>query len=259
MPFVRDGARLGDAKITDARPVVLAYEHVRRLHVAVNEAGGVRGFEAPPCADCHIEDRLHGARLGREPALESLAFDAFHDDEDLVIHLAHLEHGDHVGVRDLRHALRFAAQAIARFAARAGGRVRAEDLDGDSAIEVRIEGLEHDAHAADTEAAQEDESAEGAAGSLRDGALRSRLDGRRGEGLSAHDGLRKPVGAGRQDAIVESSPRGADPWLERRVIDGRGATGSSAVRAANGLPRTPALEKPRTGVSLTAGVTWKTG
>ena len=59
-----------------------------------------------------VDDLAPAPRLLLDPIAQRLAAHVFHRDEQLVVEQADLEHGDDVGVCELRHRERFAIEPI---------------------------------------------------------------------------------------------------------------------------------------------------
>ena len=78
--------------------------------------------------------------------------DELHGHEVAAAGGADLVHGDHVGVRQPGHGAGLAQQSVLGLARRSPS---AEDLEGDPALEVGIEGSVHDSHPAGAELALE--------------------------------------------------------------------------------------------------------
>ena len=126
----------------------------------MDDAGAMRGGE--PIAGLHErrDDLAPRVRL-LEPRRERRAAHELHDDEDLAVDRADLVDRHDIGMRELGHRLGLAHQP---HAGRRAGVAVAHDLDRDVAIEVGIVGLEHDAHAAGAELADDPEVLERRAG-----------------------------------------------------------------------------------------------
>jgi hypothetical protein len=218
-----DGSIVGDvreAEVGDDDAAVFADEHVVWLKVAVDEAGAVGSGEA---AAGGYEDREQLAprtwRLG-DPLAEGDAVDHLHGQEDLAVGDADVVHGDDVGVGELRHGLGFAEEAL-------GGRavdVSADELEGDPAIELGIEGGVDDSHAARAEALEHEVAVERGAASEQARCSCGRDAG--SEGVAHREGRGAAGGEG-----------GADRELRRRGVgrfkgDGGSISGRSAGERA---------------------------
>ena len=154
------GRGAGEAEVHDADLAVFADHDVVGFEVAVNEALLVRGGEAAPGRHEHLQHVLPPARLGLDPVGDGVPFDELHRDEHLVFEGAHVEHDDHVGVRQPRDGLRLAQGSgppLRLRNARAG--LHAQQLHRHLAIELRIVGGVDLPHAAAAHQAEHDETA----------------------------------------------------------------------------------------------------
>jgi hypothetical protein len=106
-----DVHRMREAEVRDAHAAVASDEHVRRLEVPVDDLNGVRRGQTAPRLGENPDDLLPRTPLLREPPIERLSLDELHDDENLIFVSPHVEHGDHVGVREPSHRAGFAEQA----------------------------------------------------------------------------------------------------------------------------------------------------
>ena len=96
--------RASDAEVRDLRAARLGEQHVLRLHVAMDETLLVREGKRPR----DLERELDGLPLGQrglapDQRLQILAFDVLEDDELAAVLLTAVDHGDDVGMRELRH------------------------------------------------------------------------------------------------------------------------------------------------------------
>ena len=190
-PLDTDGLRAREAEIGHADPPVLAEQDVLRLEVSVHEPGFVRRLEASPRLDQRVQHLANGGAIGLDPLSQRPSLDVLHRDEDAIVDLADLIHGDDVGMGQLGHRLSFADEPIACRTVHDGGIhvprptevngrlagaaveghrlgiqcasgdlrvdlevVAAEQLQRHLAIELGIVGQVDDAHAALTEQAQ---------------------------------------------------------------------------------------------------------
>lgn len=111
----------------------------------MHDAGGVRGGDGIGNLNGDGQ-RLAQRRPARGEGAERPAFDAFHGDEIDARIVADLVDRDDIGVVERARRLRFADQASAPGCTiKSVGR---ENLEGDGAIEARIESLIDRAHAA---------------------------------------------------------------------------------------------------------------
>jgi hypothetical protein len=127
----REGARFlgeGQPEIEQQRAAVRRDAHVRRLHVAVDDAGGVRALERPRDVP-RVTDRrgdVHGlAAPARRPQqlVEPGTLDHLHREEGDALVLARVVHADDVLVPQAGDPHRLALEALARD----GWRPRAPD------------------------------------------------------------------------------------------------------------------------------------
>jgi hypothetical protein len=155
-----------DAEIGHPDPAGRGQEDVVGLEVAVDQPGVVRRGQAAPGLHEHRQG-LGQAVPARHPPAQGAVVRELHRQVHLVAEGADLVHGDDVGVVDLGHRLRLAQQAGARVAGLAGQGPGAQQLDRDLAIEVRVVGGVHQAHAAATEQAEHDEATDAVAACRR--------------------------------------------------------------------------------------------
>jgi hypothetical protein len=123
----------------------------------VDDAGLVRVVERGKqfAHQAHELPRLE-ANVVVEAVLEVLAADELHHDERDVGLLAEVVHLDDVRVVQPRHRLRLFAEAHRVLAGDLLVEVALEDgLDGDRAVQLRVERLVHDAHGAAADLAAE--------------------------------------------------------------------------------------------------------
>ena len=139
------------AEIEDAHATIRADDRVLRLEVAVDEPGRVRRREPAPRLDQVCEQRAPRRFALALPLRERPALDELHRDEHGVAEHADIEDLDDVRVRDLRQRLGLADQPRG-----AVGADRAHELERDAPVEIRIVGAIDHAHAAETEAIEDD-------------------------------------------------------------------------------------------------------
>ena len=142
----RRAGQLGEAEVEDLHLAVLGQHEVRRLDVAMDDAG-VMGPRQPAR---HLQgdvDRLaDGQRAAGDARPQRLAGVERHGDEQAtVLGAVDVVDGADVRVVEGGGAARFAVEAIA--GRRVPGEVRRQELERDMALEVRVEGLVHDPHA----------------------------------------------------------------------------------------------------------------
>jgi hypothetical protein len=115
--------------------------------------GRSRGRAACPSASqISMADRRSQGELGRRSGAEAGSVDELHDEEGDAAVLAHVVHGDDVGVVQRGRGTRLAHEALARVGRR--GRIR-QDLDRDVAVQVEIARAVDDPHPAASELAVE--------------------------------------------------------------------------------------------------------
>jgi hypothetical protein len=192
-------AAVGEAEVHDADAVVAVDHDVVGLEVAMDEAGGVGGGDPAGGVLEGAQELGPAAGLGAGPGVEALAGDELHGDPDAVDVGADVVDGDDVGVGELGEGLGLAQEADLAAAAGSG----AQELEGDLAVEVGVEGGVDDAHGAGAEAIEEDVAADaeaarevlgggdegvarGAGGAL--GVAEQGVGGGRGGALGAADG-----------------------------------------------------------------------
>ena len=106
---------LGQTEVQDLRVAATADEDVRRLDVAVDDAGVVRGVERIGDFDAERQHRVQrqAAALG-DSLLQRDAFQVLHDDEGAAVLLADVVNRADVGVVQRRRGSGLAAEAIQR-------------------------------------------------------------------------------------------------------------------------------------------------
>jgi hypothetical protein len=125
----RVARRARQAEVSDARAPLFVDEDVLGLQVAVQDALRVRRREASAGLDRDRQRLVRRASLRRPPRAERRALHVFHRDEHVVLERPHVEDGDDVRVRELRHDLRLAQQPRGPFG-RCVVRARAQELHG---------------------------------------------------------------------------------------------------------------------------------
>ena len=140
---------LGDAEVEHLRLSSARDEDVRGLHVAVNDAVGVRGLEPVGDLDPELEDTVHRQRPASDRFLERAPVEQFHDDELLAVTLADVVDRADVRVIERRRDARLAPEPLERFRVR--GEIRGQELHGNLAAEANILGTVHHAHSAGAE------------------------------------------------------------------------------------------------------------
>ena len=140
--------QLGQAEVHELRLAALREHDVRRLDVAVDDAGGVRGAERARDLDGVVERLRDRKQLLLQEPVEGGAVDVLHDDEVAIGSFGGVPvdvvDRDDVGVVEGRGGPRLAGEAFPPPAA--GGGVGVHDLDGHGAIEARVAGAIDDSH-----------------------------------------------------------------------------------------------------------------
>ena len=115
----------------------------------MDDAGGVRGGQAIGDLRGNVEELAGRDGLAGEQRAERLALNEFADNVLLAGLNANVVHGDDVGVVERGNGAGFTLKAGAQLGA--GCALLAENLDGDIAVEARVAGAIHLAHAAYSE------------------------------------------------------------------------------------------------------------
>ena len=156
--------QLCDTEIGNLRAAVLRDQDVAGLHVAMDDALGMRVIES-------IRDFCGELKSGRERKLflageqlvERFACDVFKNDVGILILriLAHIENGDDTGVMQSACGLRFVHEAKAKFLFCVGFLPpQRNGLHRDQAFDLRVASLVDDAHGSPTQFADDLVSAE---------------------------------------------------------------------------------------------------
>jgi len=174
----RDAEDLGEPEVEHLHASVGGEEHVRRLEVAVEHAGGVGVDEGPGDREGDPARLAGGERAARLALGEGLAAEQLEDEVVALGGTPQVEERDDAGVLERGHRPRLAAERLGVALARR----RPHRLEGDEAAQLDVPGLEHEAEAPAPELAHQLELPDPAPG--REGALpggRRRLRGRRRE------------------------------------------------------------------------------
>ena len=148
----RLGRHRRQTEVEQLRVAARRDEDVRRLHVAMDDAGAVRGAERVGDLHAHADNRLHRQRPGRQHFEQRQAAQQFHHDIRPVLGLRRL--ADVVDRADVRmiqpgERVRFALETQqVLFGGRQRGR---QQLQGDIPPQLQIVRLVHLAHAAGAE------------------------------------------------------------------------------------------------------------
>ena len=135
-------------------PTPLHQHDVRRFDVAVDDALFVRGREAARDLGGDLDGVVDRERPTLDPRLERLALVIPHGDEHLAIGgLVGVVNRADVGMVERRGRFGFEHEAFPSVLV--AGQIGREELQGDKPIEVRVEGLVDDAHAAATQLFQD--------------------------------------------------------------------------------------------------------
>ena len=147
---VRVGRDLRDAEVEhleDALAGLLGQEQVRRLEIAVNDAGGVRLGDC----DASLQDEVDGALDGKgavdaQLGLEVAASQELHDHvRPAALVGVHVEHLHDVRTADARARASFALESLDRIGQ--GEDLLPQELDRDALAQAQVLGLEDEAHA----------------------------------------------------------------------------------------------------------------
>jgi hypothetical protein len=130
--------RAGDAEVGDLGRALLVDQDVLRLDVAVDDVARVREAERSRDLD-RVGDRLPDRQFAEaaDAVLERLALDVLEDDERAPVLLAGVDHAHDVGVRELGHRARLAAEALELVGV--GGDLAVHELDRHAPLEDAVE------------------------------------------------------------------------------------------------------------------------
>jgi hypothetical protein len=146
------GGELGQAEVDELRRLavlrVRCEQHVGRLEIAMDDARGVGGVEAPAEPLRDGERTLDGQRAELDPVGERLAAHVLHDDEGRIAD-DEVEEARDVRMLDRSDGLRFVLEALAELGI--GEELRPEQLDGHAHADGDVLGDEDFAHAARAE------------------------------------------------------------------------------------------------------------
>ena len=130
--------QLGQPEVEDLHVAVIRDHHVGRLEIPVDDALRMGCSQCIGDRSADLEDFRQGQPVGREDLVQALAFDQFHGEEaDALVFLDRV-HVDDVRVAEAGDGLRLALESFE--AARIGGEIGGEDLQGDVAVQLRVAG-----------------------------------------------------------------------------------------------------------------------
>jgi hypothetical protein len=154
------GGGAGDAEVEDAGAEdagLAGDEDVVGFEVAVDEAGAVGGGEALAGLAVDGDDGGPVAGVVAGPGGEGGSGDVLHREEDAALPDGDVVDGDDVGVGEAGDRAGLAEQAGAGLVGAAAAQ-RAQELDGDAAVELGVVAEVDLAHAADAEQLEHDEA-----------------------------------------------------------------------------------------------------
>ena len=140
---------LGEAEVHDLHVPLRRHHHVGGLEVAMDDAAAMGGVERLGQLVRDVDHLAHGQQRAARGGVQRLALDVLHHDEDAAVGVADLVDLADEGMIERGGGERLAPQPLARDGVRLGrGR---QQLDGDAALEARVLGEKHLAHAAGAE------------------------------------------------------------------------------------------------------------
>ena len=137
-------------EVGELRDAVLADQHVAGLHVAVDDALGVRMVERVAEVAHHGRDLLGPQRPAAKHPRQRLALHVLHDDQHALVVGGGVEHRDEVRVVERRSELRLAGEALLHVDRAVG----MQALDGHLPSESLVLTEEDRCHAARAEVSQ---------------------------------------------------------------------------------------------------------
>ena len=143
------GHQLGQSKIENLGVPAPRDEDIRRLDVAMDDSLGMRRIERIRNLHAEIEHLLDRQRFIFDPVLQRLAIEKFHGDERLAIYFVHVVNRADIGMIQSGGRACFPSKSFERLAIR--GKIFRQEFQRNEAAELRIFGLEHDAHTAATD------------------------------------------------------------------------------------------------------------
>ncbi len=151
---LRFGERPGDPEIRHLDPAVTPDQHVRRLHVAMDDAADVGGMERLADLGAHPGGLSRGQRPGlADDRRQVLALDQLHHDVRPGVVLAEVVDGDDVGVAQRRSRTGLVAEPGQEVGV--ASELGPQQLDGDVALELRVARAIDPGHAALSEKLQQ--------------------------------------------------------------------------------------------------------
>ena len=135
----------GEAQVEHDDLAFVVDHHVLGLEVAVDEPGPMRRGESSTRGTEELDELGPGRLPARQQVSQRLATDVLHRDEHVAALGSDVEHLDHVGMRQRGHRLRLAEQPSSTVGVRAPV-ARAQELQRDAPIQLRIVGEHHHAH-----------------------------------------------------------------------------------------------------------------
>jgi hypothetical protein len=161
---LEEARRARQPEVRDPHPAVVAHEHVLGLEVAVNDARGVRGGDAPAGVDEEVSHLAPRARRRAQPCPKRAATDELHREEHLVAKGPGVMHLNHVGVRKPRHGLRLPQEPRGEGVRRPHMRgVRPQELQRHLPIQLGVIGAVDDTHSARADDVEDDVTADAGA------------------------------------------------------------------------------------------------
>jgi hypothetical protein len=248
----------GHAEVGHRDPARAIDEHVARLDVAMDQAGGVGGRQPAPGLDVEAHDLIPARPLAGQVLAERRPLDELHRQEHPARGLADLVDRDDVRVRQLGQGLGLADQPGRGVGAAGPG---LENLDRHPAVEVWIVGRVDLAHAAsadlplDHEAADHRPRPQPVTGGRRFGTCRHRDPGQ-GLGRTGHRGRFQGhrslvVAVAHPASVLTTGP--ARPAAGARALRNQAGPIRSAGRS-DPTPETPNGSRSRLPSQLLAAV-----
>ncbi len=151
-----------EAEVQHLHVPILCDEHIVWFEVSVYQSPRVRRRQPFSGLDEHFQNSPGRAVLLFEPAGQRSPIDELHGDKNLFAQRADVVYGDDVGMGQARHRLRFPKQSLSRaFLFRPFRWIAPQQLEGHSAVQLRVIRRVDDAHPSTAELIEDDVSAEG--------------------------------------------------------------------------------------------------